>query len=166
MKGVVQLFAALLKFMVMTRRVPLWRLAVALVFGACASDPTQMYAGPTMSREQVAVLRDTYLASVFAIDDVNVYGSAWSLTPGSHSVWVRAQVTGTVPNMTYRGRIYCEIPFEASAGGTYRTAADKTEKPVGTLGKEISVDIRIVDEQGVALAYPRRCYARRPRLEK
>jgi len=138
--------------------------AVILVAVSCAGQPRQMYPGPELPLDRLAVLRGTTNAGILGIDGKQVSGFSWSLLPGSHSVWLRVRVFTKAPNVDWDVWTYCRADFEAVAGETY-VARVRTQEEVAPGFKEtVKVQIGITDSEGVFRAAAGQCREKRPKL--
>lgn len=97
------------------------------LLSACASTPVQLYEGPPLPRDQVALVtvEHTFNVDVFGIDGRRVPGSSWYVTQGRHDVWIRLNVVSGSDGIRYRYWSYCLIQIESDAGGTHRLEAHR-----------------------------------------
>jgi hypothetical protein len=98
-----------------------------VLLSTCASTPAQMYEGPPLPRDQVALVtvEHAFNVDIIAIDGRRVRGSSWYVTPGWHDVWIRLNVVSGSEGTKSRVWSYCLIRLEADAGGTHRVEADR-----------------------------------------
>ncbi len=142
-------------------------LLLAAAAFACASGPSQLYEGPALPRVQVALIAraPNGKARVFAVDRARVGGDSWLVAPGPHSVWVSFQVIRHGGDMTYTVYTYCQLEFEASAGGTYLVESFATQELARGADVKTALGARIADAKGALVAYPRTCSGDRPKLD-
>jgi hypothetical protein len=90
---------------------------------ACTGGPKQTYPGPPRPREDVAILRESPEAGIWAIDGVRTFGGSWEILSGRHAVLLEVRFYPTVSNLKWMIRTYCKVELEAAAGKTYESFA-------------------------------------------
>ena len=139
-------------------------LAATVVTG-CASGPSQLYEGPARSRGEIALIAQARgsKARVFAVDSARTTGDSWIL-PGPHVVWISFQVVRHGGDLTYTVWTYCQMAFEASAGGTYLVESFASQELAKGSSVKTALGARIKDARGSVVAFPRACSGDRPKL--
>ncbi len=104
--------------------------AVVLVLLGCAST-TQMFDGPPLPPEQVAMLRGSGGVRRVTIDGKDPGGSRWLLMPGQHEVKLSVRAI----SLDFVAWFPCVLYFRAVAGHEYRLESESTPMPpVGRIG--------------------------------
>lgn len=62
---------------------------VALLFTGCAGGPTQWYAGPARTPEEVALITSSTHAKITKLDGREVHGGSYEVLPGEHTIHVK-----------------------------------------------------------------------------
>jgi hypothetical protein len=139
-------------------------LAIAAV--ACASGPSQLYEGPALPREQIALITRAPggKARVYAIDRSRVSGDSFWVLPGAHSVWVSFQVTRHGGDMTYTIWAYCQIEVETAAGEAYVVHSIATQEQMMGPAVKTQLGAQISNAEGRVVGSALTCSGKRPRL--
>jgi len=142
-----------------------WFAVLAAVFAACASGPKQLYPGPALERDQVALLqlKNSGAANVFAVDGKRTSGASWYLAPGQHLIWARAHAGGGELMLRFRIDGYCLMQLNAAPGSSYTLIPD-IEKSATAGSIQVDVGVKILDQTGKVVQVAAPCLGRRPSL--
>ena len=143
-----------------------YSILLAITAAACASGPSQLYEGPALPREQVALITRAPggKARVHAIDSTRVSGDSFWVLPGDHSVWVNFQVIRHGGDTTYTIWTYCRIDLEATAGDTYVVHSIATQEQMRGAAVKTQLGAKIVDARGKVVGTAQTCSGTRPKL--
>jgi hypothetical protein len=147
------------------RRSAKWSVTLAVIIAACSSEPKQMYPGPALERDQVALLQLEHAgaASVFALDGERASGASWYLAPGPHMIWARARAGGGELMLRFKIVGYCLMRLDAAPGGTYTLVPD-IHKSATAGSIQVDVGVNIVDQTGKVVQMAAPCLGGRPSL--
>jgi hypothetical protein len=137
------------------------RFLVLILLVGCAGAPQATFPGPPRPREEIALLRESHGAYVWAIDGERASGAAWGLLPGEHRIVLRIRFFELVSNVNWKFRGYCHLVMAAAAGKEYvtfvrlRHEADPTDSLKMAFG---------IEENGGPATVPTRCGREQPSL--
>jgi hypothetical protein len=131
----------------------------------CATSATRLYDGSELPRSQVAVLRDSREAGVFAVDETRVFGGEWALVPGEHEAWLKVRLHTKVPNVNWRIWSYCRHNFVGLSGEEYSTRVRTQTTVAPGIADELEIEVAIVDRAGRIVAVPVACRDTRPTFD-
>jgi hypothetical protein len=147
---------------------PCLHLVLALLASGvgCSGTLRQAYPGPERPAAEVAVLRETTQATVWAIDGARAggFGSGLAILPGYRDVVLRVRLHTATFNVGWTIWTYCRVGLQAKPGTEYLSRVRMRTKRVPGLADRVDLEIGIEEVGGEKVALAHRCSRQPPTL--